>query len=106
MPFKPGQSGNPGGKKPGAKTTKTKLREDWRAENTPRVLKVFADALQGKKIGEQRWEAAKELRKAVLPDLRPIDADSGSSAEIVVVVGSQSDADALAQTLKVPHGSA
>ena len=98
MSFQPGKSGNPAGKKPGAFNSKTQEREDWRARNTSKVLKTFEDALAGKTIGEKRWAAAVELRKAVLPDLRPIDADTGNSDERVILVCADAETFAALQS--------
>lgn len=64
---------------------------------SPEALQALVDA--GMIITQEQKEVAFELRKAVLPDLRPIDADTGSS-DHVVTVRVQQDADALAKTLE------
>lgn len=68
MPFKPGQSGNPAGRKPGAVGTKnTKLREQIAAAVPEIIEKLQEQAKQGDTA------AAKILLDRTIPTLKPSD---------------------------------
>jgi hypothetical protein len=46
-PFKPGQSGNPAGKKPGTKNRKTILRQELEKDGSALALAIKSKALEG-----------------------------------------------------------
>ena len=65
--FKPGQSGNPTGRKPGTKTKVGKLRASIEA-HVPEILSALATAAKGGDV-----QAARLLLDRVLPPLRAVD---------------------------------
>ena len=84
--FKPGQSGNPGGKAPGTKSRTTRLRESL----THRLPDILDRLVEQAKAGD--IQAIKLLLDRVMPTLRPIDSpvrlplggDLGTSGRAIV----------------------
>jgi hypothetical protein len=91
--FKPGQSGNPGGKAPGTKSRTTLLRESL-ADHLPDILDRLVEQANAGDL-----QAIKVLLDRVMPALRPIDSpvrlslgeDLGANGRAILAAAASSE---------------